>query len=166
MATDTPRRMRSSAIRIGLVGALAVSLSACGGSRGGAQTVGGDFAGPDEPRRCVDADTEEVVPEENCLVPAASPTAGGTGVASSRPRRYGYRYGGRVDSGRVVGGSTSPSRSSSSSSRPSGGVETGGFGSGGGKTGAGASSGTGGGKSGTGGGKSGGSSSSGSSGGS
>ncbi|CAA9586899.1 MAG: hypothetical protein AVDCRST_MAG88-4089 [uncultured Thermomicrobiales bacterium] len=153
MATDTPRRMRSSAIRIGLVGALAVSLSACGGSRGGAQTVGGDFAGPDEPRSCVDADTEELVPEENCLVPMASPTAGGTGTTGTRPRRYGYRYGGRVDNGRLIGGSTSPSRSSSSSSRPSGGVETGGFGADGGK-------------SGTGGGKSGGSSSSGSSGGS
>ena len=155
MATDTPRRMRSSAIRIGLVGALAVSLSACGGSRGGAQTIGGDFAGPDEPRHCVDADTEELVPEENCLVPMASPTAGGTGTTGTRPRRYGYRYGGRVDSGRVVGGSTSPSRSSSSSSRPSGGVETGGFGADGGKSGS-----TGGGKSSTGGGKSGGSSSS------
>ena len=141
MSTETPRRMRSSAIRIGLVGALAVSLSGCGGGRGGAQTVGGDFGGPGEPRRCVDADTEELVPEENCVSPPPSPTAGGARTTGSPPRRYGYRYGGRADGGRLVGGSTSPSRSSSSSSRPSGGVETGGFGADGGKSGGGSSSG-------------------------
>ena len=98
----TPRRMRSSIVSIGLVGALAVSLSGCG-SRTQAQDT-----------RCVDMDSFDVVPEQNCL---ATPTATGTS-RSTTGRRYGYYYGGRTSGSRVSGGSfTAPS-----------GVSSGGFG--------------------------------------
>ncbi len=123
----TPRRMRSTIVSIGLVGALAASLTGCGSTRA-------------QDARCVDMDSFDVVPEQNCL---ATPTATGTS-RSTTGRRYGYYYGGRTSGSRVSGGSfTAPS-----------GVSSGGFG----KSASGKSS--------TSGGKSGGSSSGGKSGGS
>ena len=99
----TPRRMRSTIVSIGLVGALAASLTGCG-SRAQAQDA-----------RCVDMDSFDVVPEQNCL---ATPTATSTS-RSTTGRRYGYYYGGRTSGSRVSGGSfTAPS-----------GVSSGGFGS-------------------------------------
>ena len=91
--------MRSGAISIGLVGALAIGLTGCGS------------AGQSAPRRCIDQDSYVVVGDEQCLTP--TPTAGGSG---GRP--YGWYYGGRVANGRISGGSFQG---------PSG-VETGGFG--------------------------------------
>ena len=103
LSTRGPRRMRSTIVSIGLVGALAVSLTGCG-SRSAAQQ-----------RRCVDMDSFDVAPEQNCLV--ETPTSSGTSRTSSG-RRYGYVYGGSVRSNRVSGGSfTAPS-----------GVSSGGFG--------------------------------------
>src|SRR5918997_6112776 len=97
-----PRRMRSTIVSIGLVGALAASLTGCG-SRAQAQDA-----------RCGDMDSFDVVPEQNCL---ATPTATGTS-RSTTGRRYGYYYGGRTSGSRVSGGSfTAPS-----------GVSSGGFG--------------------------------------
>lgn len=122
-----PRRMRSTIVSIGLVGALAASLSACGST-------------PAQDARCVDMDSFDVVPEQNCL---ATPTASGTS-RSTTGRRYGYYYGGRTSGSRVSGGSfTAPS-----------GVQSGGFG----KSASGKSSTSGGKSGGSSGGKSGGSS--------
>jgi hypothetical protein len=123
----TPRRMRSTIVSIGLVGALAASLTGCG-SRTQARDA-----------RCVDMDSFDVVPEQNCL---ATPTATGTS-RSTTGRRYGYYYGGRTSGSRVSGGSfTAPSgvssggfgKSATGKSSTSGG-KSGGSSSGGGKSG-------------------------------
>lgn len=96
-----PRRLRSHAFSLGLVGVLAFALSGCGST---SQTA---------TRRCVDQDTNTVVADNLCA--AGTPTTRGR---SSTGRRYGYYYGGRVRNNTVSGGSYSaPSR-----------VETGGFG--------------------------------------
>lgn len=119
---QTTRRMRSAAVSLGLVGALALSLSGCG-------------TGQDAQRRCVDASSFAVVDEQNCLV--ATP---GTTGSTSHP--YRYYYGGRVSSGRVTGGSftvpstshsstsskTSSTKGDSGSSSSKSGARTGGFG--------------------------------------
>lgn len=98
-----PRRLRSHAFSLGLVGVLAFALSGCG-STSTSQSAA---------RRCVDQDTNTVVADELCA--AGTPTTRGR---SSTGRRYGYYYGGRVRNNTVSGGSYSaPSR-----------VETGGFG--------------------------------------
>lgn len=108
---DQPRRLRSTAVSLGLVGALALSLSACGGTSSASAT-----------RRCIDANNirltdnaYQLVGDENCLTSAA-PAAGGFGTTPS----YRHYYGGQVVNGYVLGGSlTVPAttRSSSSSSR-------------------------------------------------
>ena len=131
----TPRRMRSTIVSIGLVGALAVSLGGCGSKARSAQ-------GADP--RCIDADTFDLVDESNCagianqqnclpVTPTvaavagatdqpnclvAGPTPTGTRSGTTRTRRYTRYYGGTVNSGRVTGGSfTQPAA-----------VSTGGFG--------------------------------------
>jgi hypothetical protein len=134
---DQPRRLRSTAVSLGLVGALALSLSACGSPSASAT------------RRCIDEtnirQTDNAYPiagDDQCL-------------ASPAPAGYRYYYGGTVNNGYVSGGSfvipattrsstrrwynptswRSSSSSSSSSSASNGssstksGVSTGGFGS-------------------------------------
>jgi hypothetical protein len=142
--TRPTRRMRSAAVSLGLVGALAFTLSGCGTNS--AQAV---------QRQCVD-DFGQVVAEAQCLatpVAGSSPRPGTT--SNSRP--YRYYYGGTTSGGRVTGGSYDPpanykpSGSGSSSSSgvktgsTTGGVDTGGFG---GKSGSSSSSSSSGGKSG------------------
>ena len=131
MAPDPTRRMRSAAVSLGLVGALALSLSGCGTSA--AQSVR---------RQCVD-DFGQVVTEAQCLatpVASSSPRPGTTGSGGySSP--YRWYYGGSYSGGRVTGGSYDPppnyrppsSGSNSGSSgikagSTTGGVDTGGFG--------------------------------------
>src|SRR4051812_35593110 len=122
MAEPLPRRMRSTAINLGLVGALAISLTACGGTKG-AQ------AGP---RYCVD-DFDQVVPDAQCLAtPVASPGSTGSRTGTSGRRWY---YGGTSSGGRVSGGSyTAPPASASGGSSSGGskksGISIGGFGGG------------------------------------
>ena len=106
---DQPRRLRSTAVSLGLVGALALSLSACG-STSSANTT----------RRCIDANNirqtdsaYQLVGDQSCVASTA-PAAGGFGTTPS----YRYYYGGRVVNGYVLGGSfTVPTRAGSSSSR-------------------------------------------------
>lgn len=108
---DQPRRLRSTAVSLGLVGALALSLSACGTPSASAT------------RRCIDETnvrvTDQAYPivgDDQCLVTTTPTTSGSFGTTS----RYRYYYGGTVNSGYVYGGSfTVPSnyRSSTSSSR-------------------------------------------------
>jgi hypothetical protein len=107
---DQPRRLRSTAVSLGLVGALALSLSACGTPSASAT------------RRCIDEtnirvtdNAYPVVPDAQCL---ASP-AGGTGGSFGATSRYRYYYGGTLNNNYVSGGSfTIPTtRSGSSSSR-------------------------------------------------
>lgn len=127
MAQHRVRRMRSTAVSIGLVGALAVSLSGCGNAG-----QGGAFTGdPNVARQCVDEETLEVVEEGHCLQPTPS-----AGARSSTGRRYRHYYGGQPSGGRVSGGSFT--------ALSGGNVETGGFG----QTGRGKSGGASGGKSG------------------
>ncbi len=151
MAPSSPRRMRSAAVNLGLVGALALSLSGCGGTK----------AAPPVQRQCVD-DFGQIVAEAQCLVTpvASSGTTSSSRPSSSRTRWY---YGGNTSGGRVTGGSYDPPPARSTGSNnssvtgsggKSGSVDTGGFG--GGKTGSTSS-----GSSSSSGGKSGGSSSSG-----
>ena len=107
---DQSRRLRSTAVSLGLVGALALSLSACGTSSTSSAT-----------RRCIDANNirqtdsaYQIVGDDQCLVSPAPSTAGGFGTTPS----YRYYYGGLVTSGYVSGGSfTVPTTSRSSSSR-------------------------------------------------
>lgn len=106
-----PRRLRSTAVSLGIVGALALSLSACGSTSASAT------------RRCVDDTTlrpfdnaYQVVDDPNCLTSAAPATSGSFGTTP----RYRHYYGGVLTAGYVSGGSfTVPAavRSSSSSSR-------------------------------------------------
>ena len=147
-----PRRLRSTAVSLGLVGALALSLSACGSSTSASAT-----------RRCIDESTlrptdnaYQLVNDPNCATSTAPTTSGTFGTTP----RYRYYYGGTVSNGFVYGGSfvvpttsrssttrsrswykpntwrSSSSSSSSTSSASSGssttqsGVSTGGFGSG------------------------------------
>lgn len=108
---DQPRRLRSTAVSLGLVGALALSLNACGTPSASAT------------RRCIDETnvrvTDQAYPivgDDQCLVTTTPTTSGSFGTTS----RYRYYYGGTVNSGYVYGGSfTVPAnyRSSSSSSR-------------------------------------------------
>ncbi|MBT2507191.1 hypothetical protein J7I98_15085 [Streptomyces sp. ISL-98] len=84
----TRRKMRSGTVLLGGMGVLAATLTACGSE-------------PDE--RCVDAITQEVLPDYEC------------DDSSSSGRYY---YGGSVSNGRVSGGSFDKSA-----------VDTGGFGS-------------------------------------
>ena len=100
MSPSTPRRMRSTAVSLGLVGALAIGLTGCGSGSGNQNTA----------RRCVDTDTQVVVEDERCDATTSGRHVGGG--------YYGYYYGGRVRGGKVSGGSYSA---------PSG-VDTGGFG--------------------------------------
>ncbi len=126
MAPPPPRRMRSAAVSLGLVGALAFTLSGCGTSP--AQAV---------QRQCVD-DFGQVVTEAQCLAtPVANssprPVSGGGGYYSSPYRWY---YGGSSSGGRVTGGSYDPpanyrpsgGSSGIASGGTTGGVDTGGFG--------------------------------------
>ena len=144
MAADPTRRMRSAAVNLGLVGALAFTLSGCGTSA--AQTV---------QRQCVD-DFGQVATEAQCLTtPGASSSPRPGTTSSSYP--YRWYYGGSTSSGRVIGGSYDPPanyRPASSGSNGSsgvktgsttGGVDTGGFG---GKSGSSSSGSSSGGKSG------------------
>ncbi len=142
MAPSSPRRMHSAAVSLGLVGALALSLSGCGGTKA-AQPV---------QRQCVD-DFGQVVAEAQCLV---TPVANIGSTGSSRPNssRTRWYYGGSTSGGRVTGGSYDPpparstgsNNSSTTSGGKSGSVDTGGFG--GGKTGSSSGSSSSGGKSG------------------
>lgn len=116
MAPDPTRRMRSAAVSLGLVGALAFTLSGCGTSA--AQAV---------QRQCVD-DFGQVVAEAQCLattVASSSPRPGTT--SSSHP--YRWYYGGSYSGGRVTGGSYDPPANyRPASGSTTGGVDTGGFG--------------------------------------
>ncbi len=87
MTSDNPRRMRSAAVSLGLVGALAFSLSGCG------------TGGQRDTRRCVDTTTEVVVEDGRC---ESTATSGGGGGYAGPHRWY---YGGRVSGGKVSGGS-------------------------------------------------------------
>lgn len=139
-----PRRLRSTAVSLGMVGALALSLSACGSTSASAT------------RRCIDENTlrppdsaYQVVADPNCVTGTAPATSGSFGTTS----RYRYYYGGVLNNGFVSGGSfvvptsrtstrrwnspstwrgssgsTSSTSGTSSSSKQSG-VSTGGFGS-------------------------------------
>jgi hypothetical protein len=106
---DQPRRLRSTAVSLGLVGALALSLSACGSTSASAT------------RRCVDETnirlTDNAYPlagDQQCLTSPAPSTAGSFGSAA----RYRYYYGGTVNNGYVYGGSfTVPTSTRSSTSR-------------------------------------------------
>jgi hypothetical protein len=102
---DQPRRLRSSAVSLGLVGALALSLSACGTS------------GASATRRCVDANNVrqtdsayQLVEDDKCLTSPGPSTAGGFGTTP----HYRHYYGGLVTSGFVSGGSFTIPRTSSS----------------------------------------------------
>ena len=105
-----PRRLRSTAVSLGLVGALALSLSACGSSTSASAT-----------RRCIDENTlrptdnaYQLVNDPNCVTSAAPATSGTFGTAP----RYRYYYGGVVNNGYVSGGSfTVPATTRSSRSR-------------------------------------------------
>lgn len=139
-----PRRLRSTAVSLGLVGALALSLSACSTTSASAT------------RRCIDENTlrqtdnaYQLANDPSCLTSPAPSTSGTFGAVP----RYRYYYGGVVNNGYVSGGSfTVPTTSrtttrrwyspsswsssnSSNSSASSGsttrqsGVSTGGFGS-------------------------------------
>ncbi|WP_274561478.1 hypothetical protein [Streptomyces spiramyceticus] len=88
----TRRKMRSGTVLLGGMGVLAATLTACGSE-------------PDE--RCVDAITQEVLPDYECDGDSSS------GSSSGR-----YYYGGSVSNGKVSGGSFDKSA-----------VDTGGFGS-------------------------------------
>src|SRR4051794_35156301 len=115
MADPLTRRMRSKAFSLGLVGALAISLTACGGTTG-AQNV---------PRYCVD-EFDQVVPDAQCLAtPVASPGSSGSRTSSSSRRWY---YGGVAAGGRMSGGSYNPPPSSSSGGKSGSGIKIGGFG--------------------------------------
>ena len=104
--SQEPRRLRSTAVSLGVVGALALSLSACG-STGASAT-----------RRCIDETTlrptdnaYQLASDPNCVAPSTTSGSGTFGVAP----RYRYYYGGTVTNGYVYGGSfTVPTRSSSS----------------------------------------------------
>lgn len=104
-----PRRLRSSAVSLGLVGALALSLSGCGTSSGSAT------------RRCIDTNT--LRPTDGAYQLASDPSCvGGTAATSgsfgTTPSNR-YYYGGVVSNGYVSRGSfTVPtSRTTGSSSR-------------------------------------------------
>ena len=105
-----PRRLRSTAVSLGLVGALALSLSACGSGTSASAT-----------KRCIDESTlrptdnaYQLVNDPNCVTSAAPTTSGSFGAAP----RYRYYYGGTVSNGYVYGGSfTVPTSRSSSSTR-------------------------------------------------
>ena len=106
---DQTRRLRSTAVSLGLVGALALSLSACGTPSASAT------------RRCIDETnirvTDKAYPvvgDDQCVA-SSSGTAGSFGSTS----RYRYYYGGAFSNGFVSGGSfTVPTtRSGTSSSR-------------------------------------------------
>lgn len=126
MAPTPPRRMRSTALHLGIVGALAVSLTACGGTQKAAS------------RYCVD-DFDQIVPDAQCL---ATPVASGSNTRTGSSSRYRYYYGGSNSGGRVTGGSYTvpPSGGNSSSGVKTSGVDTGGFGGGKSSTGGGKSS--------------------------
>lgn len=117
MAPPPPRRMRSTAVNLGLVGALALSLSGCGTNR--TQVA---------QRQCVD-DFGQVVAEAQCLATPGPSSSARSGTRSRSPRWY---YGETTAGGRVTGGSYDPppsgSRANSSSGATSGGVDTGGLG--------------------------------------
>lgn len=81
MAPWKTRRMRSTAISIGLVGALAASLA------------GGGTGSQSDTRRRVDTDSYDIVSDDLCANP--TPTTGRG--AGSRP--VGWYYGGRVSGG-------------------------------------------------------------------
>src|SRR5689334_1216931 len=92
---DQPRRLRSTAVSLGLVGALALSLSACGTPSASAT------------RRCIDETNVRVtdsaypvVGDDQCLA-SPSGSAGSFGSTS----RYRYYYGGVLNNGYVSGGS-------------------------------------------------------------
>jgi hypothetical protein len=114
MTEPLPRRMRSKAINLGIVGALAVSLAACGGT----QSV---------QRTCVD-EFDQPVPDAQCLAtPVASP--GSNGSRTTSPSRHWYYGGTRSSGGRMSGGSyTAPASSSGSSGSKKSGISIGGFG--------------------------------------
>lgn len=123
MAPTPPRRMRSAAVGLGLVGALALGLSGCGTNS--AQAI---------QRQCVD-DFGQVVAEAQCLATpvASSSTRPSTGSSTYRSSPYRWYYGGTTAGGRVTGGSYDPPPStsrtnSSSSGSKSSGVDTGGLG--------------------------------------
>lgn len=115
--------MRSTAVSLGLVGVLALSLTGCTTSRSVAQ-------------RCVAENDFSVATDDLCLAP--TPVPGST----ASQRRYRWYYGGHVSDGRVSGGSfNAPTRQSSyrassasgssasrGSSATSSGVKTGGLG--------------------------------------
>jgi len=102
-----PRRLRSSAVSLGIVGALALSLSGCGTSSASAT------------RRCIDETTlrptdsaYRVIGDPSC-VSSASATSGSFGTTPS----HRYYYGGTLSNGYVRGGSfTVPTRSRTTSS--------------------------------------------------
>jgi hypothetical protein len=105
---DQQRRLRSTAVSLGLVGALALSLNACGTSSASAT------------RRCIDANNirqtdsaYQLVGDENCLVSPGPSTAGGFGTTPS----YRHYYGGREVNGYVLGGAFTAAAASRSSSR-------------------------------------------------
>ncbi|UUS32613.1 MULTISPECIES: hypothetical protein [Streptomyces] len=76
------RRLRSSHVVLGGMGALALTLTSCGSSE------------PD--RRCVDPVTREVLPDYKCRGGGSGGSGGGSGS---------YYYGGSANSGKVEGGS-------------------------------------------------------------
>ncbi|WP_189529588.1 hypothetical protein [Streptomyces roseolilacinus] len=78
------RRLRSSHVVLGGMGALALTLTSCGSSE------------PD--KRCVDRITREVLPDYKCR-------DGGGGSSSGSGSGGSYYYGGSSSSGRVEGGS-------------------------------------------------------------
>jgi hypothetical protein len=106
---DQPRRLRSTAVSLGLVGALALSLSACGTPSASAT------------RRCIDETNIRVTDSAYPVVPDAQCVASTAGTAGSfgSTSRYRYYYGGTLRDNYVYGGSfTVPTtRSGSSSSR-------------------------------------------------
>ncbi|MEU2184605.1 hypothetical protein [Streptomyces thermolilacinus] len=81
------RRLRSSHVVLGGMGALALTLTSCGSSE------------PD--RRCVDPVTREVLPDYKCRDGYDDDYYGGSGGGGGGS----YYYGGSSSSGRVEGGS-------------------------------------------------------------
>lgn len=88
--------MRSAAVSLGLIGALALSLSGCGGTK----------AAPPVQRQCVD-DFGQIVAEAECFT---TPVASSGSTSSSRPStsRTRWYYGGTTSGGRITGGSYNP----------------------------------------------------------
>ncbi|CAL9509662.1 hypothetical protein [Streptomyces sp. enrichment culture] len=83
------RRLRSSHVVLGGMGALALTLTSCGSSE------------PD--RRCVDPVTREVLPDYKCRDDNRGGGSGGSGGGGGGGGSY--YYGGSSSSGRVEGGS-------------------------------------------------------------